>query len=279
MEGDRVRDPWRRGNRGLHAGLRAAGGSPHAGALLRGSQPASMGDVGSKQSAHWCARPASPGSSVHPPPGQHPDLGRHHPAPGVSVPWAGVRPSRALRPTFFADGLGAVGALGRVAPGRVDRREGGGVVPVMGEDLGPLEAYKPDRLFQVPGEHPGLEASEAHGQQPTVRRAAGGAGGLGGVLPLPHGDQHGIRPPLCALHRSPSHGRSRERGLRAADRCGPIARPRHPGRPVHVRPPSMPKPSSDLRALEQGAPGRPRQTRPAGRDRRRLMPSPRLLAV
>ncbi len=42
-------------------------------------------------------------------------------------------------------------------------KEGKGILPVIDEDLGPPEAYGPDRLFVAYGEHDGLAALEAQG--------------------------------------------------------------------------------------------------------------------
>ncbi len=47
-------------------------------------------------------------------------------------------------------------------------KEGKGILPVVGEDLGPPEAYADDRVFVAIGEHEGLEALEAAGH-PVVR--------------------------------------------------------------------------------------------------------------
>jgi transaldolase / glucose-6-phosphate isomerase len=49
-------------------------------------------------------------------------------------------------------------------------KDGKGMIPVTGEDLGSPEAYGPDRLFVAYGEHEGLEGLEARGH-PVVRIA------------------------------------------------------------------------------------------------------------
>jgi transaldolase / glucose-6-phosphate isomerase len=53
-------------------------------------------------------------------------------------------------------------------------KDGKGIVPVVGEDLGSREVYGPDRLFVAYGEHEGLEGLVATGH-PVVRIADGAA--------------------------------------------------------------------------------------------------------
>jgi len=55
-------------------------------------------------------------------------------------------------------------------------KEGRGIVPVVGEDLGPPEVYGPDRIFVAYGEHEGLDAIEAAGH-PVVRLTQEDLGG------------------------------------------------------------------------------------------------------
>ena len=55
-------------------------------------------------------------------------------------------------------------------------KEGKGILPVTGEDLGPPKAYGSDRLFVAYGEHEGLEGVEARGH-PVIRIADGAAFG------------------------------------------------------------------------------------------------------
>ena len=55
-------------------------------------------------------------------------------------------------------------------------KEGQGIVPVVGEDLGPPEVYGPDRIFVAYGEHEGLDALEAAGH-PVVRLEGTDLGG------------------------------------------------------------------------------------------------------
>jgi glucose-6-phosphate isomerase len=60
-------------------------------------------------------------------------------------------------------------------------KEGKGIVPVPGEDLGPPEVYGDDRLFVALGEHPGLEPLRAAGH-PVVSLDFAGPAQLGAEL-------------------------------------------------------------------------------------------------
>ena len=57
-------------------------------------------------------------------------------------------------------------------------KEGRGIVPVVGEDLGPPEVYGEDRLFLALGDHAALAPLEAAGH-PVVRLGADGGAALG----------------------------------------------------------------------------------------------------
>jgi transaldolase / glucose-6-phosphate isomerase len=58
-------------------------------------------------------------------------------------------------------------------------KEGKGIVPIVGEDLGPAEAYGDDRVFVAIGEHDGLDALEKAGH-PVVRLRYDGPIQIGG---------------------------------------------------------------------------------------------------
>lgn len=60
-------------------------------------------------------------------------------------------------------------------------KEGTGIVPVVGEDLGAPEIYREDRIFVAYGDHGGLDAIEGAGH-PVMRLPYDGAGSLGREL-------------------------------------------------------------------------------------------------
>jgi len=60
-------------------------------------------------------------------------------------------------------------------------KEGQGIVPVAGEDLGPPGVYGEDRLFLSLGDHPGLAALREAGHPVVTLDAAGGSGPAAGL--------------------------------------------------------------------------------------------------
>jgi hypothetical protein len=97
---------------------------------------------------------------------------------------AGVRQGRDKLTVVVPEAFAAFGLWLEQLVAESTGKDGTGVVPIVGEPLGPPEVYGDDRLFVALGDHPGLDALAAAGHPVTVLPFDGELTDLGGQVLL-----------------------------------------------------------------------------------------------